>query len=38
VVAGQTYEEFLEPGIRERPDAEVARLILNTSREFRHSV
>ena len=34
VLACETYTVFLEPDIQERPDTEVARLILHTSREF----
>ncbi len=38
VLACETYAVFLEPGIEERPDTEVARLILATSREFHQMV
>lgn len=37
VLACETYEVFLEPGLHVRPDTEVARLILDTSRHFHHT-
>lgn len=37
VLACETYAVFLEPDIQQRPDEEVARLILNASREFHRS-
>lgn len=34
VLACESYSVFLQPGIHEKPDTEVARLILEVSREF----
>ena len=37
VLACESYSVFLQPDIHEKPDTEVARLILDTSREFHRS-
>jgi len=37
VLACESYSVFLQPGIHERPDTEVACLILDASREFHRS-
>ncbi len=37
VLACESYSVFLQPDIHEKPDTEVARLILDASREFHRS-